>query len=411
MTTQTSPVPTAPGIASPASTRSIGRGRGLAALVAMAVTSFILITAEFLPGGLLTLIAADLGVTAGQAGQAVTVTALAGLLIAPTITLIVPGLDRRVVMTALAALAAVSDLAVALAPNLLTLLLSRLLIGAAIGGFWSLSLAVVARITSPSGVARGMMIVNVGNTLASVIGVPLGIWASGTLPWRDVFVIAAGLSLAVAIALLFLLPVTPAGPRAGLGIFTRMLRRPGITPGLIGHVLVVLGHMGAYAFIRVGLERIPDLDAAGVGVLLTAFGVGGFLGNLLCGLVAARSLRLLSAVVPVVMGMMIGALALFPSFGLGLAATALWGASFGGWLVVVNAWIARVMPDELETGGSLVVVGFQLAIVIGAAAGGWIVDQSGAFTLFLAAGAAAIVGGIVFAASARSRHSDGATPV
>ena len=98
-------------------------------------------------------------------------------------------------------------------------------------------------------------------------------------------------------------------------------------------------------------------------------------------------------------------------FSLAFAATALWGASFGGWLVVVNVWIARVMPDELETGGSLVVIGFQLAIVVGAAAGGWIVDQSGAFTLFLIAAIAAIVGGVVFAVSARSRHSEGATPV
>ncbi|HWU28576.1 MAG TPA: MFS transporter, partial [Microbacterium sp.] len=64
-----------------------------AALLTMMAMSFLLVSAEFLPNGVLTEIAAELGVTPGQAGQLVTVTALAGLIVAPTIGLALPRLD------------------------------------------------------------------------------------------------------------------------------------------------------------------------------------------------------------------------------------------------------------------------------------------------------------------------------
>lgn len=48
------------------------------AVISMAATSFALVSAEFLPAGLLTPMARDLGVSEGTAGQVVTVTASVG---------------------------------------------------------------------------------------------------------------------------------------------------------------------------------------------------------------------------------------------------------------------------------------------------------------------------------------------
>lgn len=381
-------------------TPSLSAGRARFALVAMAVASFILITAEFLPSGLLTLIADDLAITPGQAGQLVTATAVAGLLTAPLIGAVTPGIDRRSVMVWLAVAAAVSDIAVAVSPNIALMLISRFLIGAAISGFWSMSLAVVAQLSRGGDVARGMMIVNAGSTLATVLGVPLGIAASAILPWREVFVVIGVISFGVALALRFTLPAMPAAPAAGLRPLAEVLRRVGVPRALGGHVLVVFGHMAAYAFIRVILERVPGDDAL-IAVLLTAFGVGGFVGNLMIGLLATRFLRGLSLLVPLLMGVSIIALAAWPVMPLAIIAVVLWGASFGGWLVTINTWTARRLPDALEPAGSLVVVGFQLAIAMGAAIGGLIIDTLGVGVLGIGAGLVAMIGGLVFASAAR----------
>lgn len=391
MITDTGPQPLTPSL-------SVGRARF--ALVAMAVASFVLVTAEFLPSALLTLIADDLAITPGQAGQLVTATAVAGLLTAPLIGAATPGIDRRSVMVWLAVAAAVSNIAVAVSPNLALMLISRFLIGAAISAFWSMSLAVVAQLSRGGDVARGMMIVNAGNTLATVLGVPLGIAASAILPWREVFVVIGVISFGVALALRVTLPAMPAAPAAGLRPLVDVLRRVGVPQALGGHVLVVLGHMAAYAFIRVILERVPG-DGALIAVLLTAFGIGGFVGNLTIGLLATRFLRGLSLVVPLLMGASIIALAAWPVMPIAIIAVVLWGASFGGWLVTINTWTARRLPDALEPAGSLVVVGFQLAIAMGAAIGGLIVDTLGVGVLGIGAGMVAMIGGLVFASAAR----------
>src|SRR5690606_39670137 len=105
-----------------------------AALLVMMAMSFLLVSAEFLPNGMLTEIAGELGVTPGQAGQLVTVTALAGLVVAPTVGLALPRLDRRTLLVWMAVLAAVSNPVVAIAPGLPRVRVARGLGGAALRG-------------------------------------------------------------------------------------------------------------------------------------------------------------------------------------------------------------------------------------------------------------------------------------
>jgi DHA1 family purine ribonucleoside efflux pump-like MFS transporter len=52
------------------------------AVLSMAATSFALVSAEFMPAGMLTPLARDLGVSEGMAGQVVTATASVGALTA-----------------------------------------------------------------------------------------------------------------------------------------------------------------------------------------------------------------------------------------------------------------------------------------------------------------------------------------
>ncbi|MGH7358108.1 MAG: MFS transporter, partial [Candidatus Rokuibacteriota bacterium] len=119
-------------------------------LIVLMMMGFLLVTAEFLPNGVLTEMADGLGVTPGQAGQTVTVTALVGLVVAPTIGLIFPRLDRRSLLVWMALAAAVSNLIVAIAPNLIIVLLARFLLGAAISAFWAMSITVAARLAGPA---------------------------------------------------------------------------------------------------------------------------------------------------------------------------------------------------------------------------------------------------------------------
>lgn len=379
-------------------------------LIAMMLMSFLLVTAEFLPNGVLTEMAAGLGVTAGQAGQTVTVTALVGLLVAPTVGLVFPRLDRRSLLAWMALAAALSNLAVAVAPNLLIVLLARFFLGAAISAFWSMSITVAARIAGPERLGRAVMFASAGASLATVAGVPVGVMLSELLDWRVVFALAGVVTGLLALALRLLLPSVPPAQASSFAILRDTARRPGITLGLIGHILVVLGHFLAYTYIRLALERMqvgPDaatVDAGTIVLLLALFGVGGLIGNIVIGMVVDRSFAFFAVLAPVVIAVAVMAMLLLSGSVVAISVVSFaWGFFFASWLIVINTWVGHRMPDRLEPGGSLVVVGFQAAITLAAAVGGFLVDNVGVELVYMIGAAMLVVGAVLFGASNRIR--------
>jgi predicted MFS family arabinose efflux permease len=70
------------------------------AVFSLTLGVFGLVTAEFLPASLLTPMAADVGVSVGAAGQAVTATAVVGAIAGLATAIVTRGIDRRIVVWA-----------------------------------------------------------------------------------------------------------------------------------------------------------------------------------------------------------------------------------------------------------------------------------------------------------------------
>ncbi|TXR55907.1 MFS transporter [Quadrisphaera setariae] len=386
--------------------------RVLLALVVLMLTSFLLVTAEFLPNGMLTEMAVGLGVSPGAAGQTVTVTAFVGLVVAPFVGVLFPRLDRRTLLVGVSLAAGLSSVLAALAPNLALVLLARLLLGAAISSFWAMSITVAARVAGPERLGRAVMFTSAGMSLATVAGVPLGVVLSEATDWRVTFAVVGAASLLLAVPLRLLLPRVPAAPTSGVALLVDTLRRPGVALALTGHVLVVLGHFAAYTYVRLALERVPGAGADTVVLLLALFGVGGLVGNLVVGLVVDRAYPLVSLAVPLAVAVSVAAVVALPgALPVVSAAVVLWGFAFASWLIVINAWAGRRTPDRLEAGGSLVVVGFQLAIVLAAGLGGLLVDHAGVVVDYAMALVLLLVGTVLFGLSNRTSSSSGSDPV
>src|SRR5258708_33960059 len=116
------------------------------AVYAMALCVAVLIASEFMPVSLLSPIAHDLGLTKGQAGQAIAVSVIFAVLTSLLITVIIGRLDRRLVLIALTSLLSFSATMAPFAPNHEILMVGRALIGVAIGGFCSMSAATITRL-------------------------------------------------------------------------------------------------------------------------------------------------------------------------------------------------------------------------------------------------------------------------
>ncbi|MEV0247084.1 MFS transporter [Nocardia sp. NPDC050712] len=370
------------------------------ALLTMFLGSFTLVTAEFLPPGVLTTLANDLRVPEGVVGLSVSATALTALIAALALGSVFPRVDRRTLLIVLTIAAAVSNILVALAPNIVLLLIARLLLGVAVGGFWSMALIIASQLVAAERLGKAMMIVNGGTTVATVAGVPLGVLLSTYAGWRVTFVVVAVLTLATAVAVRLVLP--PIAPSEGIG-FAALgagLRAPGVALGLLSVVAVIAGHFAGYTYIRPALDELLHAGPGVIPVLLALFGIGGLIGNFLLGSLADRRLGILLVAVPVAIG---GSLLVIIAAGevpvLGYLAVLIWGGAFGGILNVVQVWVSRMLPGRMEAGGGLIVGGFQLAIILGSAVGGRGVDSIGLTATYGLAALAAVVGGVLLRAS------------
>ncbi|HXD61797.1 MAG TPA: MFS transporter [Lacisediminihabitans sp.] len=375
-----------------------------AGVVSLGLGIFAIVMSEFLPASLLPRIAGDLGVSVGAAGQSVTVTAAAAALSALFISVVLPRADRRRVMIGLTLLALLSDVFVALAPNLPTLLASRLLLGVALGGFWAMATAMAAQLVHADHIGRALTVINAGVSVATIVAVPLGAWLGESWGWRGVFLLGAGVALMALALQTVTLPHVAPGAVGGIRALGSTLRSGIVIGGLLGILLVFSGHFGGFTYIRSAAQSVSGIDAGGLALLLLVFGIANVLGTALSGVVADRAIRVAVLLFPAILG--IGMLGMLLTGGslLGLfIAAALWGFGFGGVPTAVLTWGARTEPDRLEQIGGLIVTVCNIAIALGAIVGGILVDRVSTSTPLLFGALAVVAGGIVLVAFRRRR--------
>ena len=366
------------------------------AVFSLSVGVFGLVTAEFLPASLLTPMAADIGVSVGVAGQAVTATAVIGAIAGLATAIVTRGIDRRIVIWTLTGSLIVSSLLAAAATSLTSLLLARVLLGIGLGGFWSMVAATAMRLVPPSALPRAMALVFTGVSVATVSAAPIGAYLGELWGWRVVFVLSAITGVVALVAQIATMPRLPAQGSPDVRTLFRLLGRPSIALVLAGIVVVISGHFAGFTYIRPFLEQIPRLSVEAISLVLLAYGVGGFLGNLAGSAITVRSAKasvIFGAFSIAAMGIV---LLLVGSSTLGSAiAVGFWGFAFGALPVGFQTWLVRVTPEEeAESAGGLLVAAFQIAIASGAVFGGLLVDGFGTLGVIAYATAATLLGGI-----------------
>lgn len=366
------------------------------AVVALSLGVFGLVTAEFLPASLLTPMAADLHVSEGAAGQTVTATALVAAVAAPLLPLLTRQLDRRTVMLALTVLLVLSNGLAVAATNLPLLLVARVLLGLALGGFWALSGALALRLVPPDRFARAMALILTGVSVATVCAAPVGAWMEQHWGWRSAFWAAGAVSLLTLAVQLATLPALPPRDRPDLRVLGQLLLRPNVRVALLAVLLLISGHFAGFTYIRPLMENVTQLSVGAITAILLGYGVGGFFGNLVGGALAERSERravmLGGALIAVLAA---GLLVAGSSAAFTAVAIALWGFAFGAFPVGFQTWIVRAAPDQAEGAGGLLVAAFQVAIATGAIGGGLLVDHVGATGGPLFAAAAMTLGALL----------------
>ncbi|TDN42380.1 putative MFS family arabinose efflux permease [Curtobacterium flaccumfaciens] len=365
-------------------------------VASVAVGSFGTVLSEFLPIGLLPSISADLGVRISTAGLMVVVTGLAAAVAAPVVTVATSRLDRRVVLIGLSAVLVLADVVAAIAGVFPVLLVARVLLGVALGGFWAIGAGIAPRLVAAKDTIRATSLITAGISIATVVSLPLGALVAAFSTWRLAFVIGAALGVVALVLQLVALPTIPSQQRIRATALTSLFGVPRARVGLVVAAFLFAAQFAAYTYISPFLQDVAKLSPDVVSVALLVFGVSGIVGNFVASATLDRS----------VLGTLVAgglalaaAVALLPLVAhLSLAVFALlvvWGLVWGGLPLGLQTWMAGATPEGAEAGLAMFVTTIQVALAVGSTLGGVAVSVSGLAADFGFAAVVALLGSAV----------------
>ncbi|MFJ9928174.1 MFS transporter [Streptomyces misionensis] len=365
---------------------------GWLAVVAVMLGIFSIVTTEILPIGLLTKIGASFTISDGMAGLMMTMPGFLAAIAAPVVTVATARIDRRLMLCVFMVLLAAANFLAAAAPDYWLVLVSRVIVGIVIGGFWSIGASLAERLVPAESVARATAVIFSAVPLGSVLGVPAGTFIGDLAGWRTAFIAMGGLTIGVLIMLLIVTSPLPPQQTTRLGVLRGMLNSVATRFALLLTVLVVLAHFGTYTYITPFLEQVTDAGSGLITVFLLIYGAAGILGNFLGGSLIARHPR---ATFGTAAGMIAAATLLLPVVGQwkagAVALLIVWGVAYGAVPVSSQTWFTKASPDTPEAASVMFTASFQATISLGALIGGIVVDASSPSTVMTLGGMTAVL--------------------
>lgn len=249
-------------------------------LLALGVGSFGIGTGEFVIMGLLPDAATDLGISIPQAGHLISAYALGVVVGAPLLAVLGARWPRRNLLIALMAVFAAGNIASALAPTYLSMMVARLLTGFPHGTYFGVAALVAASLVARERRAQAVGLVMLGLTTATLVGVPIAAAVGTWLGWRSAFVIVGALGALTALLVWRWVPFVPADRHASPMRELSALGRKQVWLTLGIGAIGFGGMFSVFSYVKPTMLELAHMPAAGIPVVLALFGVGMVLGNL-----------------------------------------------------------------------------------------------------------------------------------
>jgi predicted MFS family arabinose efflux permease len=364
---------------------------GLGALV---LASFVAITTEIVPVGLLPQLSRAFSVSEGVTGLLVTVYAALVAVLAIPLTRVTKRLPRKPLLLATIALYSVGNLVIALAPTFALLCAGRAIGGIAHALFFSLSSAYAASLVPRRVQGRALAIAASGASFGYVLGVPLITSIGAAVSWRTAF---AALAVGGVLAVLVTAVALPAAvAHAEQAQEVRGPRRALVSAAAV-NAIAFFGHYALYTYVSAVLLQAAVPESA-IGAALFLFGATGVVGLWLAGLVIDRRPRAGFLGGLVVAAVCVTALLLVQASTAGtVTAVSLWLVGFGAIPVFCTAACLRARALSSDLSAAVNNSASNVGIGGGAAVGGVVFSVAGVPAVIVVAAAAFALAAVLVA--------------
>ena len=195
-------------------------------LLALAAGAFALGFAEFVVMGIITNVAAGVGVTVPEAGGFISAYAI-GVCFGTLILVFGHNVAPKKLLLLFMALCCAGNALAALSPDAATLTVARFISGMPHGAFFGTATIVAKALAEKGQESRAVAVMVLGQTLANTIGVPFGTLLAGLVSWRAAFAFVAAWALLSLALIARLVPQVATVASEGFASQFRFLGRPG----------------------------------------------------------------------------------------------------------------------------------------------------------------------------------------
>lgn len=249
----------------------------------LAMTLFILGTDGFIIAGVLEEIADRANVSVSVAGQLITIFSIVYAISGPIFASLLGNINRKSILVGSLWVFSIGNMIVALSSDYVWLVIGRII--SALGASALTPVAImIAGIISPAE-HRGKYISYVfsGMTIATIVGVPIGTFASKIFGYQGVFLTIAICGVIMSVVLSKVFSHVPSPPKVSIMQRILSIKTKGAAPTLLVTVIVFLAAFTVYSYISVYFSSKGSIDQQDLSWILFAFGIGGAIGNLLGG--------------------------------------------------------------------------------------------------------------------------------
>src|SRR5690625_2022224 len=250
----------------------------------LTAVAFVVGMAELIVGGILDIVADDLGIQVSSAGLLITVFAFVFAISAPILLIIFSKMERAQLTFFALIIFFIGNVVAVFSPNFTVLLIARI-ISAASG-----SLAVVlyinlaSRIVEPAYRGRAIGLVVMGTSGSLVLGLPIGVLLGNIFNWRTPFILISILTIILLIGVkLFIGKVAPK-PAISLRKQIETLKNYRVAFAHLTTFFFLAGHFTLYGYLTPYTKVTMQFDGLTISFLYFIYGFDAVSGVGLVGL-------------------------------------------------------------------------------------------------------------------------------
>ena len=359
----------------------------------LAISTITVGLVELIVGGILPIIADDLNVSIGTAGQLITVYALVFAIAGPVLISLTAKVERKKLYLLAMSVFFVGNIMTYFSPTFTFVMIARVITSMSAALLIVLSLTITARIVVAPLRAKALGYIVMGISSSLVLGVPLGILITNAFGWRSVFLGIAILSICTFILVSLFLQKVPMGEVQPLSEQIKALANKKIVFAHLATMFMLAGHYTVYAYLTPFLETNFSLNQYWISICYFLFGIaavgGGALGgNLASWIGSKKSILIIIGAFALVLFVLPYSTFSFPVF---IVILMFWGTLSWALSPPQQDYIIQTDPVSSDIHQSLNNSALQVGIAMGSGIGGLVLGYTDSVTSMPTVGGVVVV--------------------